>query len=571
MNVEQCVWSRRSDWPCVHDLNAVILLGGRVAIGRARAGTAAGKMKETPRSEAARASQLRRRGEASVYLAASAGFCLLLFGQMFAHPGLSDIAGRLDAVQATAQAGACLVAFAVFSLRPGGTHGLLIMSAASAVLCALGAAAMLSPGTPAPVFTYTGCASLGAGVGLLYVCWSCTLCRFVRETCLRRSTAALSPVAGMAVAMPLVLVARLYGRAWLWAPLGSLCLAGFLAVLAVLLFKVPGHKDRPLERRTTAAEVTARRNTRSGATGNQLEHSEPGDHGAGASLLGAGLASLLFGMVTQIHNSAGDAGVGADVISLSLSTVLLVLLATRIALRGRAWGMGRIMLTSLPIIGLVLVASPLFWQDMSDMSDALVKSFFNLCLACALILPIQRCSPVPEENGSAADETLAAGCMAVVWTCAAAGSVAGHAIVNARSDTAMTAAFLAGTWLCILAAVAVAWRSGQSAERAYKDAREAGELAQNARLRSNVVYVDKTDRQVEALARECGLSAREREVVGLLVQGRSAARIADQLFVSENTVKTRMQNIYAKAGVHTKQELLDRVGRGGQQTEDSPR
>lgn len=37
---------------------------------------------------------------------------------------------------------------------------------------------------------------------------------------------------------------------------------------------------------------------------------------------------------------------------------------------------------------------------------------------------------------------------------------------------------------------------------------------------------------------------------------RSASRIADTLFVSENTVKAHMKKIYAKLNVHSKQELI---------------
>lgn len=34
------------------------------------------------------------------------------------------------------------------------------------------------------------------------------------------------------------------------------------------------------------------------------------------------------------------------------------------------------------------------------------------------------------------------------------------------------------------------------------------------------------------------------------------AAIAQELFISENTVKTHMRRLYAKVGVHKKQQLL---------------
>ncbi|MEC4176775.1 helix-turn-helix transcriptional regulator [Adlercreutzia sp. R7] len=54
-----------------------------------------------------------------------------------------------------------------------------------------------------------------------------------------------------------------------------------------------------------------------------------------------------------------------------------------------------------------------------------------------------------------------------------------------------------------------------------------------------------------------GLSAREADVLGLLARGRDAAYIAEELVISKNTVRTHMKNIFAKTGVHSRQELID--------------
>lgn len=52
------------------------------------------------------------------------------------------------------------------------------------------------------------------------------------------------------------------------------------------------------------------------------------------------------------------------------------------------------------------------------------------------------------------------------------------------------------------------------------------------------------------------LSAREREVFALMLTGRDARTIAAQLVISENTAKAHIRNIYAKTGVHTRQEFI---------------
>ena len=64
---------------------------------------------------------------------------------------------------------------------------------------------------------------------------------------------------------------------------------------------------------------------------------------------------------------------------------------------------------------------------------------------------------------------------------------------------------------------------------------------------------------VPALAQRLGLTKREAEVAALFLQGRSMSYIAEKTFVSENTIKTHVQHIYRKCGVHSKQELIDLV------------
>ena len=60
-------------------------------------------------------------------------------------------------------------------------------------------------------------------------------------------------------------------------------------------------------------------------------------------------------------------------------------------------------------------------------------------------------------------------------------------------------------------------------------------------------------------ARAVGLTARETEILSLLVRGRTLPYIANELFVTTGTVKTHVRHIYEKALVNNRQELLDQV------------
>lgn len=63
------------------------------------------------------------------------------------------------------------------------------------------------------------------------------------------------------------------------------------------------------------------------------------------------------------------------------------------------------------------------------------------------------------------------------------------------------------------------------------------------------------DERCEGLAAERGLSARELDVLKLLAKGRSRAYMAEELCLSENTVRGHTSRLYAKLGVHTRDEL----------------
>jgi DNA-binding NarL/FixJ family response regulator len=60
-----------------------------------------------------------------------------------------------------------------------------------------------------------------------------------------------------------------------------------------------------------------------------------------------------------------------------------------------------------------------------------------------------------------------------------------------------------------------------------------------------------------------GLTLRERQVYGLLVEGTSNKEIAKQLSIRSNTVRTHVQNLLAKLGVHTRLEAVTVAVRGG--------
>lgn len=80
---------------------------------------------------------------------------------------------------------------------------------------------------------------------------------------------------------------------------------------------------------------------------------------------------------------------------------------------------------------------------------------------------------------------------------------------------------------------------------------------QNTWLNGPKYIVESKTVASEDFARAQGLSNRETEVVLLLLEGRSLRYIQNELYISEGTARTHVKRIYAKLGVHSKQELID--------------
>jgi DNA-binding CsgD family transcriptional regulator len=59
------------------------------------------------------------------------------------------------------------------------------------------------------------------------------------------------------------------------------------------------------------------------------------------------------------------------------------------------------------------------------------------------------------------------------------------------------------------------------------------------------------------------LTAREREILDLVADGRTNAEVASALWISPGTVRRHLENAYAKLGVHTRTAAVARLRRNG--------
>lgn len=87
------------------------------------------------------------------------------------------------------------------------------------------------------------------------------------------------------------------------------------------------------------------------------------------------------------------------------------------------------------------------------------------------------------------------------------------------------------------------------------------DIAEAAQMDLSSVFASLLDEKCEALAMHYDLSNREKQVLNLLARGRSLQASADVLGVAYSTVKTHTNRIYAKMGVHSRQELIKLIER----------
>lgn len=71
------------------------------------------------------------------------------------------------------------------------------------------------------------------------------------------------------------------------------------------------------------------------------------------------------------------------------------------------------------------------------------------------------------------------------------------------------------------------------------------------------LITDRLSKQAQALRLRYRLSARETEVMEYVARGYTVASIAQELIVSENTIRTHTKRIYAKLDIHKKRDLIE--------------
>lgn len=97
---------------------------------------------------------------------------------------------------------------------------------------------------------------------------------------------------------------------------------------------------------------------------------------------------------------------------------------------------------------------------------------------------------------------------------------------------------------------------------AIKDAYEGG-APMSSLIARQVITVFRQNQKMQDKEEEAGLSSREIEVLTSLAEGNNYQEIAERLFISVDTVRHHIRNIYRKLHVHSQSEAVAKAIRKG--------
>ncbi|MCQ4212324.1 MULTISPECIES: response regulator [Streptomyces] len=87
----------------------------------------------------------------------------------------------------------------------------------------------------------------------------------------------------------------------------------------------------------------------------------------------------------------------------------------------------------------------------------------------------------------------------------------------------------------------------------------AGQSVLDREVQDRLLATVRTKPQASGTSLPQDITPREREVLGLIGQGLPNRAIAEQLFISEATVKTHINNLFAKAGIRDRADAVRRA------------
>lgn len=271
-----------------------------------------------------------------------------------------------------------------------------------------------------------------------------------------------------------------------------------------------------------------------------------------ASLAGVivapGLGLLVFAFVMAVMRTSFNQSQDAYLAALALDALALLAYAT---LRRRRFSLrGGLHQTFLPLMATMVLAATSITATIGYGGE--VATFLTYALyALAAVLTLATLCAVANAGEFSSDLVFST---AVLLFCAA--SFLGQSFASTLDDSMIHVAVTVATTLYAFAMVlsaALGRRRDDTWAQSPSEDREADGQPEEP--------VAPTSERCDRIAEEHRLTAREREILQYLAEGHSGAYISDVLFISPNTARTHIHNIYRKLGVSSREDIL-RMAKG---------
>ena len=268
---------------------------------------------------------------------------------------------------------------------------------------------------------------------------------------------------------------------------------------------------------------------------------------------------LILGLITAFQVSGNQAVSGSAVLR-DVAAIAAYALVVCFALFAKSMpSIRRLFGRSCPVIALILIAMP-FVDSVGGAVFTSVIAAFNAFASASmlfLLLEYSHAHGLPVRSTVAAVTFLSR--VIILAGLIAGGFLGARSGIDATVSNLVVA--LASVYLLLLILIGFA-RSKHKADKSDSIPLEPEEV--EAPRPQETSLTDGGDQDVESYedrARELGeryrLTQREQAILLPLARGRSAAYIADELGLATSTVRSYMKSLYAKLGIHSKQDLID--------------
>lgn len=286
-------------------------------------------------------------------------------------------------------------------------------------------------------------------------------------------------------------------------------------------------------------------------------------------LIIAALMPFVFGFMSQLLSTDGLSAGLHDVINEIVAIAAIFALVAYCVIRGSRLGFNDLFVIVVLLNGTGLLLLPGLWEQGSPYAGTLFKCGITVYQALLWALLARKAFEDPRHTYLYFG--MFAGFANVTYGRLLEPLILGNAVVDGALLSAVAILFLWLLLICCLVLFVLQRTAylpsrhvhGQEAESALimPSSAESSNPSRSVGAEGEAVsaHQDPFAAGINALAEQANLTPREKEVLIEILHGYSMGNVAKKLYISSETVRTHMKNIYQKTGTSNKQALIKAI------------